>query len=543
MALSSPLAGPAATPAQQAYLKASNTEAGDRFGYVVAVSGDTLVIGSPDEDSNATGVNGNQSNNSATDSGAAYVLVRTGTNWTQQAYLKASNTGPQNGFGVAVAISGDTIVIGGGESSGAGAAYVFVRNGTTWTQQAYLKASNAGANDFFGISAAISGDTVVIGAIAEDSNATGVNGNQSDNSAPDAGAGYVFVRSGANWSQQAYLKPSNTRTNHRFGISAAISGDTVVIGADGESSGAIGVNGNQYDNSAPFAGAAYVFVRHGTNWSQQAYLKASKTGGQDYFGCAVAIASDTIVVGAPGEDSNATGINGNQSNESGENSGAAYVFGRNGTNWSQQAYLKGSNTEAYDDFGVSVAVSGETIVVGADEESSGATGVNGDQSDNSVDSAGAAYVFVRTGTDWSQQAYLKAFSVGAPSPGEIFGDEFGRSVAVSGDTVVVTAVGEDSSATGVNGNQSDNGARQSGSGYVFTGLGIGPSLALTSDGRGGYFLRLNGAPDVTYRLERAPNVTGPWNSIATNTTPASGFIEFHETTQPAGQAFYRNVQP
>ena len=126
----------------------------------------------------------------------------------------------------------------------------------------------------------------------------------------------------------------------------AVSGDTVVVGADGEASTATGVNGDQSDNSANFSGAAYVFVRDGTNWSQQAYLKASNTGGADRFGGSVAVSGDTVVVGALGEDSNATGANGNQSDNSAGASGAAYVFVRDGTSWSQQAYLKASNTEA-----------------------------------------------------------------------------------------------------------------------------------------------------------------------------------------------------
>ena len=124
---------------------------------------------------------------------------------------------------------------------------------------------------------AVSGDTVVVGAPWEDSSATGVDGNQSDNSAPDAGAAYVFVRTGMSWSQEAYLKASNTDADDRFGLSVAVSGDTVVVGAWLEDSSATGVNGDQSDNSAFRSGAAYVFVRSGTSWSQEAYLKASNT--------------------------------------------------------------------------------------------------------------------------------------------------------------------------------------------------------------------------------------------------------------------------
>ena len=462
-------------PTQQAYLKASTTGASDQFGRSIAVSGDTVVVGAPDEDSNATGVNGDQTNDSAVDAGAAYVFVRSGTAWTQQAYLKASNTGANDGFGASVAVSGDTVLVGApNEESNAtgvngnqadnsvpnaGAAYVFVRSGATWTQQAYLKASNTGVDDEFGVSVAVSGDMVLVGAPNEDSNATGVNGDQTNDSAQYAGAAYVFVRSGTDWTQQAYLKASNTDVNDQFGRNVAVSGDTVVVGADSEDSNATGVNGNQADNSVPNAGAAYVFVRSGATWTQQAYLKASNTE-VDEFGSSVAVSGDTVVVGAPYEDSNATGVNGNEADNSAGGAGAAYVFVRSGATWSQQAYLKASNTEANDKFGSRVVVSGDTVVVGAPDEASNATGVNGDQTNNSDLWAGAAYVFVRSGITWSQQAYLKASNT------EMI-DGFGISVAVSGDTLVVGAPGEDSNATAVNGNQADNSASHAGAAYVF----------------------------------------------------------------------------
>jgi hypothetical protein len=553
--------------AQQAYLKASNSDTYDAFGESVAVSGDTVVVGAGDESSSATGVNGDQSDNSALDSGAAYVFVRSGTTWTQQAYLKASNAEAWDHFGLSVSVSGDTVVVGAfGESSSAtgvngdqsdnsalnsGAAYVFVRNGTTWSQQAYLKASNTDGevpgeytSDAFGESVAVSGGTVVVGAWGESSSATGVNGDQNDNSAPVSGAAYVFVRTGTNWTQQAYLKASNTDAWDEFGRSVAVSGDTVVVGAAGEDSSATGVNGDQSDNSTGGSGAAYVFVRNGTTWSQQAYLKASMyTGVSDLFGISVAVSGDTVVVGASCESSSARGVNGNQSNNSADWAGAAYIFVRNGTTWSQQAYLKASNTEADDTFGCSVAVSGNTVVVGADQESSSATGVNGNQSNNSTHWAGAAYVFARSGTTWTQQAYLKASNTGGPLSGASEGGLFGYSVAVSGSTVVVGAHQESSSARGVNGNQSNNSAKYSGAAYIFTGVGLSPTLALAPDGSGGYFLDLNGVADVTYRMQRAPSVAGPWSDLATNTAPASGRIEYHETSPPPGAAFYRTAQP
>jgi hypothetical protein len=461
--------------AQQAYLKASNTGASDRFGWSVAVSGDTVVVGAPRESSNANGVNGNQNDNSFGEAGAAYVFTRNGTSWSQQAYLKASNTDLADHFGFAVSVSGDTIVVGAIDESSnstgvngsqannsaasSGAVYVFVRNGTTWAQQAYLKASNTGVADRFGQALSVSGDTLVVGAFGESSNAVGVNGNEADNSATNAGAAYVFVRSGTAWTQQAYLKASNTGAQDWFGFSVSVSDNTAVIGALMEDSDATGVNGTGLD-LATDSGAAYVFTRSGTTWSQQAYLKASNTGNGDVFGSAVSVHGDTLVVGAHQESSSATGVNGDQSDNSAVLSGAAYVFVRTGTIWSQQAYLKASNTESVDRFGQSVSVSVDTIVVGAGAEDSNATGVNGNGTDNSFQSAGAAYVFVRNGTAWSQHAYLKASNAGA-------GDQFGLSVSVSGATIVVGAYADDSSATGVSGNQADNSASDSGGTYVF----------------------------------------------------------------------------
>jgi hypothetical protein len=316
----------------------------------VAVSGDTIVVGAFAEGGNATGVNGDESSNSSYGSGAAYVFARYGTYWYQEAYLKASNTEqtrcclPADIFGYSVAISGNTILIGAsGEDSGAadvngdqndnsisssGAAYVFVRDANTWawTQQAYLKPSNPGENDRFGWSVAVEGHTAVVGAYFEDSSANGVNGDENNDGAPYSGAAYVFVREGTNWSQQAYLKASNTEQLDNFGQSVAVSGDLVVVGARGESSGAAGVNGNQNDNSKSSAGAAYVFTRSGATWSQQAYLKASNPDINDIFGFAVAASGDTVVVGAYPEGGNTTGISTNQSSNGAGYSGAAYVF-------------------------------------------------------------------------------------------------------------------------------------------------------------------------------------------------------------------------
>lgn len=301
-----------------------------------------MVVSAPGEDGAGTGVNGDQGNNSADDAGAVYVFVRTGTTWSQQAYLKASNAEASGEFGTSTALAGDTLVVGAGledsrsrvvngnqQDNGAdeaGAAYVFVRSGVTWGQQAYLKASNADSNDGFGVAVAAAGDTVVIGAPGEESSAMGVNGDQG-NDASLAGAAYVFVRTGTTWSQQAYLKASNTATFNLFGNSVGIAGDRLVVGSAGERSGATDVNGDQGDSGEAFAGAAYAFVRHGTTWSQESYFKASNTDAGDFFGNSVAIATDTVLVGAPFEASSDTRVIGNQYDNSINGAGAAYLFG------------------------------------------------------------------------------------------------------------------------------------------------------------------------------------------------------------------------
>ncbi|WP_146854713.1 MBG domain-containing protein [Brevifollis gellanilyticus] len=394
------------------------------------------------------------------DTGAQYPL--TIDPMVGSVYFNAHQMSEGDGFGSSVAVSGNTAVVGApwedGSSAGvngavnenatsAGAAYVFVRSGSAWSRQAYLKAGTLHGGDNFGWSVAISGNTVVVGALGEASSATGVNGTGSDQSAPGAGAAYVFVRNGTTWTQQAYLKASQVTAEDRFGCSVAVSGDTVVVGAYAEDGGSTGVNGTP-DEALGLdgnGGAAYVFARTGTTWNQQAYLKAHQVSMHDCFGYSVAVSGDTVVVGAYGEDGGATGVNG-PVDELQEGAGAVYVFTRSGTEWGQQAYLKASHVEAGDFFGDSVAISGDTVVVGVPNDDSNSTGVN--STPNWIlgrdGDAGAAYVFVRNGSSWSQQAYLKARQVSA-------GDYFGRSVAISGDMIVIGAPGEDGGATGVNG--------------------------------------------------------------------------------------------
>jgi len=352
----------------------------------------------------------------------------------------------------------------------AGAAYVYVRTAGVWIQQAYLKPASVGttqAGDGFGISVAISGDTVGVGAAGEESASLGVNSTPNE-SASGAGAAYVFERTAGVWSQQAYLKPGNagtTQAGDQFGRSVAASGEIAVVGAYQEDSASLAVNG-AVDEDADGAGAAYVYVRTGGVWSRQAYLKPANawtTQAGDQFGGAVAVAGESVVVGAYREDSASLGVN-SVPNESAGDAGAAYVFVRTAGVWRQQAYLKPASfgtIHADDRFGVAVAVSGDTVVVGAIFEDSATLGVNTTPNERSRDS-GAAYVFVRAAGVWSQQAYLKSASIGTSNGSE----HFGYSVAASGETVVVGADNESSATLGVNSTPNES-AEFAGAAYVW----------------------------------------------------------------------------
>ena len=477
---------------QESYIKATNTDEFDRFGVSsISDDGNTLVVGAYAEDSNATGINGDQSNNDALFAGAVYVYVRSGGTWVLEAYLKGSNTEAGDSFGTSVSISGDgnTLAVGAisedsnatgvngdqtnNSVSGAGAVYIFTRSGSNWTQQAYIKATNPDNDDNFGTKVDLSddGNNLVVSATGELSNATGVNGNQSDNSSfTNTGAAYVYSRSGGTWTSQAYLKSSvaPTAISFYFGSACVISGDgtTIAISAYGERSNATGINGDDSNSSTSDAGAVWVFKFDGTSWSQQAYIKASNTNFTQHFGISLDLSDNgnILAVGAFGEASNATEIDGNQSNTSAPASGAVYTFLRSGgTSWTQTAYIKAPNTEFLDVFGTEVALSddGTVLVVTATQEDSSATGINGNMADNSTSDSGAAYLYTRAGSTWAYQSYIKAFN---PDNLDLL-----RFVSLNGDgtTLVLSSIDEDSNATGVGGDQTDNSASISGAAYIY----------------------------------------------------------------------------
>ena len=429
--------------------------------------------------------------------------------WTPAGVLMASNAGDDDHLGagdaltgVALAISRDgrTLVAGATHEDSAargingnqkdetafeaGAVYVFAPSGSGWAQQAYIKASNAQAGDQFGFTVALSGDgtTLAVSANFEDGGAPGVNGNQSDESAPGAGAVYVFTRNGTAWTQQAYLKASNIAEGDRFGYSLSLSDDghTLAVGAIGEDSIATGVGGNQTDNSAEQAGAAYVFTRTGGSWSQQAYLKASNTQGGDMFGFSVALSGDgnTLAVCGYDEDSSAEGVGGDESDNRSNGSGAVYVMARTGGVWRHQAYVKASNTTTQGAFGAAMAISGDgsTLAIASVDEDGLNPGVGAvpwqadrkamDRTRIAEDSAGAVYVYTRSGATWTFQAYIKSSNIRA-------NDTFGTRLALSanGSVLAAGAPQQPGGGTGVNTAVADASAPESGAVYVFLRAG------------------------------------------------------------------------
>ncbi len=383
---------------QKAKLIADDGAAGDRFGSSIAISGNTAVISAPSDDLVAV------------DQGSVYVFVRSGSTWTLQQKLTANDGATGDSFGHSVAISGDTIVAGAylddiGANPDQGSVYVFVRNGSTWSQQQKLMADDGAAGDFFGFSVAISDNTIVAGAYQDD---IGVRLNQ--------GSAYVFARSGASWAQQQKLTADDGLNGDGFGYSIAISGNSVVIGTFLDT---IGANFAQ--------GSAYIFARSGPTWIQQQRLTADDGAATDRFGRSVAISGNTVVVGASFGD-----IGGNAEQ------GAAYIYVHSGSTWSQQQKLTANDGAANDFFSFSVTISGDTVVVGSVVDDIGG---NIDQ--------GSVYVFARNGSTWNQKQKLTADDGAA-------NDFFGGRVAIYEDLIVVGAY-QDS--IGVNTNQ--------GSAYVF----------------------------------------------------------------------------
>ena len=346
------------------------------FGVSVAIKGETAVIG-------ATGAIVGEE-----EVGAAYVFTRNEPPfWNQHTKLVTGDRLSGDRLGSAVAIGEGEIIAGApGHSAGgpaSGAAYIFQQNEeTAWIETGKLSDGETASDDEFGTAVAISANIAVSGA------------QQNDDLAPNAGAAYVFERSGALWLQQAKLAAEDAKAGDLFGNSIAISGETIVIGAPG------------VDDAGPEAGAAYVFVRTAEEWGQQAKLIGADIGIFDRFGATVAVHENTAIIGAHGKD------------EVGVDSGAAYIFVRNGTSWTQQAKLTHQNAVPGDEFGFAVAVYGDNALVGAH------------LSDAAGPDSGAVYLFTRIGNNWIEDVQLLPNDIGV-------GDEFGYAVALAEKTVLI----------------------------------------------------------------------------------------------------------
>ena len=358
-----------ASPSEPTRLTAAAGTADAKFGTSVSIEGNTAVVGAPDEDGAQDGM------------GAAYVFTRRGAVWTEEAMLVASDPAQGGKLGYDVGLSGDTIVVGAPNADQTipepGAAYVFVRTRDGWVHQAKLSASDGKTDDAFGFAVAVSGDTIVVGA----NDGTAAPG-------ATAGAAYVFTRAGGVWSEQAKLTPADGAPDDGFGSSVVVSGDTAVVGMPGDD---VGVALEQ--------GSARVFTRNGTTWTEQATLTAQDVSPADMLGASVSILSDTVVVGAPAGSSGTNPAH-----------GSAYVFTREGEAWTQEAKLTAPDGAPLDQFGRSVAVTADTVAVGA----------------HFNDPGGAVYLFDRVHERWDEPTMLRADGSAL----------LGVSMAMSGHTVI-----------------------------------------------------------------------------------------------------------
>lgn len=369
---------------QAAKLTASDGATNDVFGWSVAVSSDTIVVGADDDDNK----------------GSAYVFVKPSAGWsgllTETAKLVASDGAASDLFGYSVGISNDTVVVG---APGKGSTYIFVKPGSGWsgilTPTSKLIASDGAANDFFGTSVGLSNDTVIVGADSDN-----IGGNA------DRGSAYVFVKPGSGWSgiltQTSKLVASDGAANDFFGTSARISNDTIVVGTRGDDSS---------------KGSAYVFIKPSGGWGgpliETAKLIASDGGAGDYFGASVGVSGDTVVSGAIFHN---IGLNNLQ--------GTAYTFVKPGSGWSgtltETAKLIASDGGGGDRLGVAVAISGDTVVANAEKD----------------DNKGSAYVFVKPINGWGGTLTERTKLTATDG---ITGDLF-ESVAIDNGTIVAGVI-------------------------------------------------------------------------------------------------------
>jgi len=475
------------------FFKASNSQFDNLFfGYSVKVSADgsTMAVGGYGEASTSTGID-SVPNQAGTDRGAVYIFRLVEKTWTQQAYIKSSinvSDGAMFGWTISLSADGNTLAVGAhgdrhsntginstpqpADLERVGAAFVYKFDGTSWSEHTILKPPLNTVGQQFGYSVSLSDDgtSLAVSANNESSSTSGINAAPADTLVGEAGAVFMYRFDGTNWSQQAYIKPSfvefSSFINDHFGESVALSadGNTLAVGVVDESSDTSGINPltNNLDAST---GAAYIFRYDGSNWYEQAFIKASVSRHKAYFGASVALSDDgnTLAVGAPYEDSGTAGINTTPDFLTGNDNGAAYIFRFNGADWTEQAYIKASNSDFSDDFGRSVDLNGDgnALIVGASQED-GSDYFFNPNDNNDYFNPGAAYLYLFEAGNWSENVHIKS-----PIPDDA--EFFGTCVSISSDgkTIAIGAYLEASSAVGIDGDKFNNDAFGTGAVYVY----------------------------------------------------------------------------
>ena len=457
----------------EAYLKASNSGVAHQFGKACSVDGDTLVVGASTESGAASIVNGDQSVQTLTHSGAAYVFVQDGTGWLQEAYVKASNSGANDIFGSAVALDGDTLVVAApAESSGtpgidsnasddsamrAGAVYVFERTSTTWTQTTYIKPSVIEAEDLFGWSVSLCGDTLAVSAFGE----SGVVGDPTSNALVQSGAVWIFERSGTTWTETQYLKGSLASEYGQFGASLHLDGDRLFVGAPW----------HEPPGSSVRSGVVYHFERVAGSFQEADILVPETFDAGDNFGWMIDGHGSRLLVASLHEAGGAPGVDGDELDNSEAGAGAAYVFRESAGGWQQEAYLKHPDPDTFDRAN-DVALGEDVAVVGFFLDDSGADGVGADPFDNSVSDSGSAVVYTRTSAGWLLSEFLK-------HPASDVSDRMGSAVDIDDARLVVSCLFEASSATGIDGDFTDNSAPSAGCVLVYSASPIASARRTT----------------------------------------------------------------
>jgi hypothetical protein len=434
------------------YLKADASHAGGECGSAVAISGSTLVMGCYRDNVVTEG-----------DGGAVFVFERKASGWKLAQKLVPALNAPGDRFGTSVAIDGDVIVVGApGRSTGGtmrGAAYVFERDAAgVWSELTQVKAMGGQSLDQFGESVAVSGDRVAVGAPGEDGSATGVNG-VVDELALGAGAAYVFVRSGALYVQEAYVKSADTVSLDLFGSELALFGDRLVVAATGEDSAGAGVGADGVGVGAIDSGAVYVYERSATGWGFTTRIKGPSPSPSDAFGAALSLRADALLVGIPGDDATGAGVGTDVADAAALDSGAAalYRIAPSGV-WSLEAHFKSHAPTPFDGFGGAVALAGSLAIVGSPREDGSGAGLE-PPVDEGSSASGAAYTFRWFGGAWLDDAYVKA-------PVNVAAVRFGSALALGPDDVVAGLPYDPSDADGIDGDPTDSSAPDAGAAFV-----------------------------------------------------------------------------